>query len=192
MNECLFMDRALLIRVLQQGLDLRGKGEPVMVNAVVEGLDPDAVADQPELPFFGVPEADGEHAAEFVQAVDAPLLEGMDDDLGVRVVRLPSVPADLDQFSPDLSVVVDLAVEHDLDAVVLVGHGLVRDGRQVDDREAAVPQADLPVRRDPSPSTVRAAMDHGVPHLDEVRLGHRKGTAFINECSDYSAHNSSE
>ena len=47
--ERLLVDRALLVGVLEQGLDLRGEGQPAMVDAPVERLDADPVAHKPQL-----------------------------------------------------------------------------------------------------------------------------------------------
>ena len=63
--------------------------------------------------------------------------------------------------------VVNLAVEHGPDALVLVRHRL-RAAVDVDDGEAALAQADRPF--DPQPFAVRAAVVQHVPHALEPRL----------------------
>ena len=63
--------------------------------------------------------------------------------------------------------VVDLAVVDDPDALVLVRHRLST-ARDVDDRQAAVSEADRPV--DPEPLTVRSPMAQHVPHALQTRL----------------------
>ncbi len=67
MEERLLVDGARLLGVLEQRLDLGREREPAVVDAVVERLDADAVADEPELAGLRVPERDREHAAELVR-----------------------------------------------------------------------------------------------------------------------------
>jgi len=60
-----------------------------------------------------------------VDAVYAPLLERVDDHLGVGVVGLPGVTAEFLELSANLGVVVDLAVEHEPYGAIFVAHGLI-------------------------------------------------------------------
>ena len=73
-EERLLVDLALLLRVGEQRLDLAAEGHPAVVPAVVERLLADPVADEPQLLLALVPHREGEHPAELLQAVDAPLL----------------------------------------------------------------------------------------------------------------------
>ncbi|GMV51236.1 MAG: hypothetical protein AMXMBFR67_27790 [Nitrospira sp.] len=84
-----------------------------MVQAVVEGLHTDPIADQPQLPTTSIPQGDGKHAAKFIKAADAPGFEGVEDDFGVGMVGPPPMAAQRFQFSPDRRMVVDFAVERD-------------------------------------------------------------------------------
>ena len=171
MEERLLVDGALLARVGQQRLDLRGERDAVIVDGVVERLDADAVADQPERLLASVPDGDGEHAPEAMQAVDAPLLEGVEDDLRIGVVRGPGVTPERFELRADLGVVVDLAVEDDAQAAVLVGHGLVRRVAQVDDGEPSEPEADARILVHPEPWAIRTPVDHRLAHVrDQARL----------------------
>ena len=68
----------------------------------------------------------------------------MDDHLGVAV-RAEAVPARL-ELGADVGEVVDLAVEDDPDRAVLVGERLIA-GREIDDAQAAMPEADPGARR---------------------------------------------
>ena len=83
MEERIFIHRPALPRVLEQRLDLGSERQPARVNGVIQRLDPDAIADQPELAAAGVPDSDREHSAKPLQERDAPLLKGVDEDLGV-------------------------------------------------------------------------------------------------------------
>ena len=79
----------------------------------------------------------------------------MQGDLAVRA-RPEPMAARL-ELALDALVVVELAVDDDVQALVLAGDRLIA-GVQVDDAEPRVPEADSPVRRDPLPAAVRSAM----------------------------------
>ena len=74
-----------------------------------------------------------------------------------RVAARPEVLAQRD-------VVVDLAVEGDLDAAVLVAHRLPPGGAEIDDGEAAVAEDDAAVLGLPQALVVGSAVAHGVAH----------------------------
>ena len=54
-------------------------------GGVVEGLDAHAVADAPQPPPRLIPEGEGEHAVEAVEAVDAVLGIGLEQDFGIGI-----------------------------------------------------------------------------------------------------------
>src|SRR5258705_6469069 len=83
----------------------------------------------------------------------------MDQRLGIRGRGEPMPPSD--QVGSELPVVVDLAIEDDPDAAVLVADGLVA-AREVDDAEAAHPHAEGTGQV--ASSAVRAAVDQDVGH----------------------------
>ena len=62
---------------------LGGERELVAVVAVVERLDPEAVAGEHEPAALGVPEREGEHAAQPLHEALAVLLVEVDEHLGV-------------------------------------------------------------------------------------------------------------
>ncbi|MCX5682226.1 MAG: hypothetical protein NT049_00875 [Planctomycetota bacterium] len=126
------------VGVLQDRLDFRSENQPSARVPIVQRLDAEAVAGQEEPPPRGVVDRKGEHAVEAVEALLAPLLVGMEDDLGVgpgakRVAEMP-------QFLGQLDVIVNLAVEDDVERPVFVGHRLKARVREVDDREPPVGQ----------------------------------------------------
>ena len=87
-----------------------------------------------------------------------------------------------------LDVVVDLAVEHELERAIFVRHRLVARARQVDDRQPAMAQSDRPV--DIQSLVVRAAMEHGVPEPSDSFRSDRpvpKINDGENSAHDYSA-----
>ncbi len=161
------VDLAREAGLLQHRLQLGGEGERPVRDAVVEGLDPEAVAGEQQAPLPGVPERDREHAPQPLEEAVAVLLVEMDEDLGVAVGGEP-VPEPL-QLLAQLAVVVDLAVLDDRDRPVLVGDRLVA-VLEVDDREAPGGKSHAVGLEEPV--AVRPAMDEpGVhpPHPVEVR-----------------------
>jgi hypothetical protein len=71
-----------------------------MVHRIVKRFDADTVADQPQLAFAGIPKCNGKHSSEFLQAIDTPLLEGMKNNLGIRVIRFPVMASESLQLGP--------------------------------------------------------------------------------------------
>ena len=64
--------------------------------------------------------------------------------------------------------VVDLSVEDDRQATVLIEHWLVAAGREVDHRQPPMGQRDPPIHGLPQSSIVRAAMRQAVARLREA------------------------
>src|SRR5262249_20575199 len=95
-----------------------------------------------QAPALLVPERERVHAVEFADEVIAVLLVRMHDDLGVTA-GTEAVPGLL-ETSSELAEVVDLAVAHDPQPLVLVGDGLMT-AREIDDGEAAHPEQDVTV-----------------------------------------------
>src|SRR5439155_3222926 len=146
----------------QKGLQLGREDEGAADGRVVERLLAGTVARAEEDLLLRVPDREGEHARQPVEAVGAEAAVGLDEHLGVRA------RAEANTFALELiaqaAEVVDLAVEDDPEATVARREGLVRVRAQVDDREAAVPEADAPVRRSPQALRVWPAVDEAVPH----------------------------
>src|SRR5579863_3745295 len=89
-KEGFFVDCTNLVRILKQCFDFRCECDSSMMNAVIERLDTDSIANKPQAPRLCVPQGNGEHTAKFLQTVDTPFFKGMQDDLGVRVIRVPT------------------------------------------------------------------------------------------------------
>ena len=115
-----------------QRLELRREHE-VLAVAVVERLDPEAVAREHEPAPLRVPHRDREHAPQPLGEARPVLLVEVDEHLGVGVRRAEAMAGRL-ELRPQLGVVVDLAVLDDDDPPVLVGDRLVA-ALEVDDRE---------------------------------------------------------
>ena len=86
------------------------------------------------------------------------LLVEVDQDLGIAPGPEPVSPGF--EVPAQLPVVIDLAIEDDLDRAVLVADRLVA-SLEINDREAAMDQADAGLR--PESLRIRAAMGDGVP-----------------------------
>ena len=70
-------------RVLEQRFDLGGKEQHMGCRCEVQRLDTDPVSRQQQLSTTAVPEREGEHTSQVVDAVDAELLVQVQDDLGI-------------------------------------------------------------------------------------------------------------
>ncbi len=124
------------LRVRENGLELAGEDQATAAGPVVQRLLPDPVApeDQPAPAF--VPDRDGEHAVEFARELDRrERLGEVGYHLGVAT-RPHDVSVPFER-SPKLAEVVDLPVEHDGNAAVLVRDRRVA-GLEVDDRQAVL------------------------------------------------------
>ena len=75
--------RGVMRRVAEQRLDLRAEQQRVGQRGEVQRLDADPVARQQQAPAAAVPQGEGEHAAQVVDAVGAVLLVQVQDDLAV-------------------------------------------------------------------------------------------------------------
>ena len=111
-------------------LDLGAEDEPIVADGPVERLDPQSIAREQQPPAGGVPDGEREHAAEAVNTVVPPLLVRVDNRLGIAAGVI-TVSGGL-ELRAQVGVVVDLAVEHDLDRAVFVARAaaiLTRDRR---------------------------------------------------------------
>src|SRR6202007_1959249 len=72
-------------RLAEQRLELGGEGELATRDAVVQGLDPEAVAGEHKPAVASIPDGDREHPAERLDEGGAPLFIQVDEDLGVAV-----------------------------------------------------------------------------------------------------------
>ena len=90
--------------------------------------------------FAVVPEGEGEHPVQAREAVDAPRLVGAQEHFAVAVAA-ELEPQSL-EFGAQFQVVVNLAVEDHGKARQLIDEGLVRGGREVDDRQSRVAEPD--------------------------------------------------
>ena len=143
----------------QQRFQLRRERQPLRGERVVERLDAEPISGQKEATAPAVPDGEGEHAVESLDASLPPLVVGMDDDLGigVGVETMACVIKPFTQFGE----VVDLSVEDDPGGFPLVVNRLVAADR-VDDGQAADAESHAIAQQDTL--VVGTPMDKGVAH----------------------------
>ena len=118
----------------EQRLDFGGYDErAVRTGGVVEGLDPQPVSGKDGLTAPPVVEAESKHAVDAAEQPIAPLVPAVHEHLGVRPRGEP-VAGRL-ELTPEVEKIEDLAVEHNPDVFVLVGHGLEARVAEIDDRK---------------------------------------------------------
>ncbi len=128
------------------------------------------IAGEQQAPAPPIPDGEGEHPAEPLEHPLTVVLVEMDQHLGVGPGPEP-MPLPL-QLLVQTLVVVDLPVQDDDDAPVLVGERLVPAG-EVDDAEATHAEAHAALgERAP---VIRTAVLDRIAHADDLRLGDRRG-----------------
>ena len=164
-----------------QPLELRGEDDrPVRQLADIERLHAQPVAGEEQGVLIGIVEREGEHAVEPGEAVRPPLPPGGEDDFGVAL-GLEMVALDL-QLGANLAEIVDLAIIGDDQPAIGGQHRLRRGLGKIDDREAAMAEADA--RRGPHAAAVRSTMDERVGHrLDPCRID-RLGHVGVEDAGD--------
>jgi hypothetical protein len=168
LQQVLWRDTGAKGRVLDERLDLRTEQQVVAGARPVQRLDPVSIAGDEERALVAIPDGEGEHAVEALDAARAPLAVGEQHDLGVGV-RAKRVAA-RDQLVAQLAEVVEFAVVDDRQAPVLGTHRLVTGGRDVDHRQAPAGEADGTV--DVRAVVVGATMDDRLAHeLQDALVG---------------------
>ena len=156
------VDRRALPEQRPQALELRGEGHATVPRRPEQRLDAELVAGEGERAVALVVQREREHAPQAPQARRAPPPPGLQQHLGVGA----GAEADpgVAQLGPQLAVVVDLAAEHEHQPVL--HERLVGRGRQVDDRQATVPEPHPfgVVGAGPGAGRVRPAVGEGVGH----------------------------
>ena len=119
----------------QDAFDLRGEQEFAVGQGVIERFDAQAVPGQEELSLGPVPDGEGKHPLEPLDAALSFFLIEMEDRLGITTGAI-AVSSGL-QFPSDLGMVVDLAVEDNPDGPILVCHRLMSTS-YIHDRQSPV------------------------------------------------------
>ena len=123
-------------RVRQNGLDLASEDEQAVRAPVIEGLLAETIPPEDE-PFPTlVPHGEREHSIQCLRELYGfAILGEVSDDLGIALGR-QAVPGPL-EIGPQRPEVVDLAVERDADATILVTDRWIS-GDEVDDGQAVL------------------------------------------------------
>ena len=135
-------------------------------HRVIKRLDAEAIARAEKALRLRVPQGKGEHAAQLLQALDAPARIGREQDFGVAGRAVVPMRR---QCPLQFEVVVDFAVVGD-DRARRIGHRLLPGVGQIDDGEAAMRQSDLARRRRPDALAIGAAMGNQLGHDFEPAL----------------------
>src|SRR5690242_15999000 len=143
-------------RIDHQRLELGRKLQSTRLTPIKEWLLPCPVARQEHPLSLGIVDGEGEHAVDAPEAFDIPLTICLEQNFSIA--RRAEPVALGQQRLSQLAIVVDLAVEDDLQPRRIVFHWLIRGRREVDDRKSAVAERDALVSRSPLARTVRPAM----------------------------------
>jgi len=127
-------------RVAEQRLRLGREQEQPVAVPVVERLLAQPIAGEEEPARGVVPDGEGEHADEPLDACLAVDSVGVQDHLGVASRLKPAARGH--ELGAQLAIVVDLAVEDDPVAAGGVAHGLAP-GHEIDDRQPRHPEPDV-------------------------------------------------
>ena len=188
---CLSIDRRAEILQRRDRLDLAGEHPLPVEPRVEQRLHAVAIARQHQAPVARIVDGEREDAAQPGDQLLAPLLVQMDQHLGIG--RPPeAMPAFLELPTQRL-MIVDLAVVHDVDAPILVGHRLPPGRRQIDEGEPAmheltvlVAMAAAPIGPTMSEQGFRSGgpvrlggQRHGVEASSKATHGARPGVAVV-------------
>ena len=131
----------------------------------IQRLDAHPVPGQEELALPGIVHREGEHAMEALEHFRPPGPVSGQQHLGIRV-RHEHLVAEL---GPELTEVVDLAIEDQHVPAIGRAEGLIRCARKVDDAQPAVSERHQVIR--PVAGRIRTPVGHGVGHGAHGRRG---------------------
>ena len=155
------------LSVCKQRLDLRTKGKRRVGLAIVERLDSYSIPSQEQRPLVRIPNREGKHSAEMLEALNTMFLVQVDDYLCISSGSKGM--ASLEQALTQFREVVDLAVKDNPHASILIAHRLRPAAAQIDNRKA--PVSETHASTNILAFTVRSAMCDNVYHpLDELRI----------------------
>ena len=173
--ERLFIELIRHAGIAEERLHLRTKRKPISAEMIIERLLAQAVAREQEPPARRIPDDKGEHAAQPLGQRIAPLFVAVDQHLGVALAAEEMALGD--QLGAEIEVIVDFAIEGDVNGAVLVAHRLRAEGREVDDREPPMPERDRAVGEEAA--AVGAAMsDHGGHPAQQLAVGGAREVAI--------------
>ena len=134
------IDRGIDIARGQERRQRRREAKPAGRFRIIERLDAEPIARQDHASGLALPDREGKHAVEALDAARAPFRVSFQDDLGVAL-REKAVALRL-KFAAQFAVIVDAAVEDDCQPQLRIDHRLLRCGREIDDAQSAVTEGD--------------------------------------------------
>jgi hypothetical protein len=143
----------------EQGFDFGGQIKRMVVEGVVDGLDPKTVAGGQQGLIRLVPQHERKLAAELLHAMCAEFLVQVQRNLAVRA-RPEQMPAPF-QFTSLALEVIELAVDNDVNPFVLVCDRLIT-GREVNNAQPRMTETDALVWGEPGALAVRTAVPKAV------------------------------
>src|SRR5205823_5297636 len=155
----------------KERLDLRGEAETPAVIGGVERLYAVRVAGEKKRALAFVPDREGEHPAQALEH-RAPVA-GVEMQKRFRIGRRAEARALGLELGAQLRIIVNLAVEHDVDAAVLARHRLRGALREIEDRKPPMAEPAAAVVRPGDAFGVGTARAHVVARgkkLGEARL----------------------
>jgi hypothetical protein len=152
--------------VLGDRAELAREGEQGVLSGVIEGLLAEPISGEEKLPAAPIEDREGEHSIETRGELLAPLLEAVNEDFSIRVVCPEDVAARL-EVTPEISMIVDLAIENNADRLILIPHRL-RAALDVDDRQSPVAEVNPSFGINEQPFAVGPSMAKGPRHYGEV------------------------
>ena len=171
---------------LQQRLDLRREPQAPPVVGNIQGLDPEGIASQEQFLSEIVPDCERVHALECMDEFSAAMGVEMQENFSVAI-RLEPVAFRF-EFLPKLAIVVDLAVEGDVETAVRARHRLGAAIGEIDDGQPPMRQADAAIARHPQPGAVRAAGQHRIADAKQLFPIHWRRALLVGERARYAAH----
>ena len=128
--------RAREIGVFQQRLDLGPKSKAIPPTPIVKRFHPEPVSRAEQSRPICIPNGEGKHAVEPVEAVDAPFPIGLQHHFGIGH-RTEDIAPLLKVFS-QFEIVVYFSIVRNPNFPVFARHRLMAEGRTVQDRKAAM------------------------------------------------------
>jgi len=156
----------LHIRVEQNRFDLRAVHQTTVIQqGVVHRLDAEIVPRDEQRLLRHIPDGKAEHTPQTGQQIGTPLLVAVDQGLAVALGG--KGVTQLDQLGPQSLIVIDLAVKHQHQGLVLVIQRL-RGPLHVNDAQTAKAHMDAGIHI--ITVRVRAPMGDGLGHLTQIPL----------------------
>jgi hypothetical protein len=143
-------------RIGHQRFELGCEAQRFLSMAVEERLLSGAIARQQQAPPRRVVQPDGELAIQAPEKIISIFAIGREQDLGVRF-RSKGISSLL-QFPLEISVIVNLPIEHDLHVPRAVDHRLTTSGGKIDDRQTPMAERRRAIRGEPAALVVGPAM----------------------------------